>query len=135
MKARGFKGEAAVNYESRYVSSMLAWGSNYVPGLGIKENPLKGLKRVKEPRNTRYVTHREYEIQRNKASGYLPTYFELAYLCASRKGEVRELRESDVLEDGLRVRRTKGSKDNIVLWTPRLRAAVDAARKNRVQPK
>ncbi len=40
MKSRGFKGEAAVNYESRYISSMLAWGCNYVPDLGIGENPL-----------------------------------------------------------------------------------------------
>lgn len=135
MKARKLKGEAAVNYESRYVSSMLAWGCNYVPEIGITDNPLRGLKRVKEPRNTRYVTDTEYNIQRNIAGGYLPIYFELAYLCAGRKGEVRELRESDVLDEGLRLRRTKGSKHNIVLWTPRLRAAVDAARAMRVQPK
>lgn len=38
------------------------------------------------------------------------------------------LRRSDELEDGLRLVRLKGSEGEITAWTPRLRAAVDAAK-------
>lgn len=134
-QAAGNKGQAAVNYEARYITSMLAWACNFVPDLGISQSPLKGLKRLKEPRNERYVTDREYRVQLAGSSGYLPAYFELAYLCAARKCEVRDLRQSDVLEEGLRIRRAKGSKHNIASWTPRLKAAVDLARKSSSTPK
>ncbi len=49
---------------------------------------------------------------------------EVAYLCRARKGEVLALTRHDVLAEGLRIRRTKGSKTNIVRWSERLRAAV-----------
>ena len=53
---------------------------------------------------------------------------ELAYLCRARRSEVSALRETDVLPDGLRLNRGKGSEGEITAWTPRLRAAVEAAR-------
>lgn len=134
-QAAGNKGQSVVNYEARYITSMLSWGCNFIPDLGITQSPLKGLKRLKEPRNERYVTDREYRVQLAAATGYLPAYFELAYLCAARKCEVRDLRQSDVLEEGLRIRRTKGSKHNIAEWTPRLRAAVELAAEISTMPK
>lgn len=132
---RGNKGQAVVNYEARYISSILAWACNFIPDLGITQNPLKGLKRPSEPKNERYVTDIEYKTQYELTSGYLRPFFEIAYLCAARKGEVRDLRLSDVLGEGLKIRRGKGSKTNIVSWEPRLLAAVDAAKRLRSQAK
>ena len=49
----------------------------------------------------------------------------MAYLCRLRAIEVVTLRESAASETGLLTNRRKGSRDNIVAWTPRLRVAWD----------
>lgn len=74
------------------------------------------------------MTREEYDAVRNLATGYIPIMMELAYLCRARRGEIEQLRRSDVLEEGLRLQRSKGSEGEITLWSPRLRAAVDAAK-------
>ena len=51
----------------------------------------------------------------------MPYMAQLAYLCRMRISEVTDFRDSDDLEKGLLIRRRKGSKDNIVAWTPKLR--------------
>jgi integrase len=53
---------------------------------------------------------------------------ELAYLCLARVGEIRALRRSDATEEGLRLVRAKGSEGEVTTWSPRLRAAVEAAK-------
>lgn len=45
-----------------------------------------------------------------------------------RRAEVFSRKVSDCVSDGLILVRTKGSEGEITAWTPRLRAAVDAAR-------
>jgi len=52
---------------------------------------------------------------------------ELAYLCAIRKAEVLDLMRTDLLPEGISIRRDKGSKDNIILWSDRLEKAVNDA--------
>lgn len=49
---------------------------------------------------------------------------EFAYLCRMRLCEVLDLKQSDLTDAGLHVRRRKGSRDNITVWSPRLEAAV-----------
>jgi hypothetical protein len=56
---------------------------------------------------------------------------EIAYLCRLRGIEVVTLTDAHVTDQGLRTNRRKGSRDNIVGWTPRLRAAIDAAQQRR----
>jgi integrase len=41
-----------------------------------------------------------------------------------RTCEVLDLKKSDITERGLIIRRSKGSRDNIVTWTPRLEAVI-----------
>lgn len=134
-KASGKKGESAVNYEVAYLSSMLTWGVNFVHGLSIALNPLINIEKLKAPKNERYVTHTEYSNQLNQASPLLQSFFEVAYLCACRSVEVRNLRESDDLGDKLLIRRTKGSKHTYITITPRLRLAIDKAKGLRPRPK
>ncbi len=134
-KNKGKKGESAVNYEIAYISSMITWGVNYENELEIAVNPLIGIKKLKAPKNQRYVTHDEYSKQLNLAPPNLQAFFEVAYLCACRSIEVRNLRESDDLGDKLLIRRTKGSKHTYITITPRLRLAIDKAKALRPIPK
>lgn len=70
-------------------------------------------------------------------AGSCPTHLwivmEIAYLCRLRGIEVVTLTDAHVTEQGLRTNRRKGSRDNIVGWTPRLRAAVAAAQQRRAE--
>jgi hypothetical protein len=52
---------------------------------------------------------------------------EIKYLCRMRTVEVVALTEAHASEEGLYIARRKRSNDNIVKWSPRLRAAWDAA--------
>ncbi|KLI97422.1 integrase [Luteimonas sp. FCS-9] len=52
---------------------------------------------------------------------------ELGYLCRLRGIETLTLTEAQADDVGIRTQRRKGSRDNVVRWNPRLRAAWDAA--------
>ena len=52
---------------------------------------------------------------------------ELGYLCRLRSIETITLTEANGTAEGLSTNRRKGSRDNLVEWTPRLRAAWDGA--------
>lgn len=58
---------------------------------------------------------------------YLWMVAELSYLCRLRGIETVTLVEAQGEADGIRTDRRKGSRNNVVEWTPRLRAAWDAA--------
>ena len=132
----GQKGNVQTNREISLISSALSWAVNYIPGLGIDINPLLGIKKLAEQPNTRYVTDEEYQTQFaiavEEKNSVLPLLFELAYLTAARGIEVINLKVSDCTEEGIYIRRTKGSKDNIILWSPRLKQAyVDALERHK----
>lgn len=58
---------------------------------------------------------------------------ELAYLCRLRGIEVVTLTDENELESGILTNRRKGSRDNIVRWTPRLRKAWENAKTYRTK--
>lgn len=125
------KGASQVNKEVSLISASITWALNYVPDLGINQHPLSRLKKIPEPVNDRYVTDAEYATQLEWAAqivDWLPVAFELTYLLASRGVETLDIRLSDLTAEGINVDRRKGSRDNTILWTDRLRAAVDSAR-------
>lgn len=126
----GKKGTVQINRQFSALSAMLTWAVQYIDELGINENPCFGIERFTEKAKERYVTDKEYQLQYEIATeiaDYLPIFFEHAYLLASRGVEVRSLKMSDVTDEGYRVSRRKGSKDNIINWSDRLRAAYAAA--------
>ena len=127
------KGSVQVNREITLISSSISWGINYLPELaeiGIIVNPLKGMKKLEEPVNQRYVTDAEYDLQYKYSAkhDYLQPTYELTYLLASRGVETLDIKLSDCTEEGIKVHRRKNSSDNIIKWTPRLKAAYNAAR-------
>lgn len=126
----GKKGTVQVNRQLASLSAMFTWALQYIEGLEISDNPCLGIERFQETPRKRYVTDEEYEIQYNIAGevrDYLPVFFEHAYLLASRGVEVRNLKLSDISDEGYLVHRRKGSKDNIIEWSDRLRSAYKAA--------
>lgn len=130
-KARNKKGTVAINRQISYLQTMIKWGLNYMPELPNMANPIEGIKKFKEEANKRYVTHEELEIQCREAakfSDYLPIVIRLSYLLGTRGVETINTRESHLLEEGIDVDRRKGSKDNIIKWSPALRAEVANAK-------
>jgi len=131
VKYRDKRGESArvrVNREIAYLSIVFSWA--YERDM-VKLNPVKGVKRLPEPPRTRYVEDREYEVVYRQAltkvkATYLAPAMELAYLMRLRQVEVRTLQKSDCILDGIRARRRKGSREQIIEWSARLQAAVAA---------
>lgn len=130
-QARERKGVVMVNRETTFLSTAITWAINFIPDLGIKANPLSRFKKYKETPISRYVTDAEYQTQLEIAATirpWLPALFELTYLLATRGCETLDIRLSDITEEGIKTRRTKGSRSNIITWSERLREAVRAAK-------
>ncbi|MGE7139185.1 site-specific integrase [Luteibacter sp. NPDC031894] len=125
------------NHLMRYLRLVYSWAvrRGYVPA-----NPVKGTKEAKERQQRRLpkpdvmaaLVRMAYEGSQRQAhtEGSCPPYLwavaDIAYLCRLRGIEVVTLTEDHALEAGVRTNRRKGSRDNIVAWTPRLRMAWDA---------
>lgn len=112
------------NRELAFLSVVFSWA--YEQDL-VKSNPVKGVRRLKETPRIRYVEEWEYTlVYKIAAHGppYLRLAMELAYLMRLRKSEVLDLKVSDLSNDGVHARRRKGSKSQIVEWSPRLRKVV-----------
>lgn len=107
----------------------------------IKVNPCKGVQQARERKNRKVPTEAVYQRvleiartagekkahSRGSMPGYLWMAMELMYLCRLRSVEVITLTDAHALKHGLMTNRRKGSRDNIVAWTPRLQAVWDAA--------
>ncbi|WFC43214.1 integrase [Pseudoxanthomonas sp. SE1] len=126
------------NHVLRYLRRVYKWAG---PHLGLKENPAKGIEQAQERRRRRLPPQTVYDavlaFSRDRGAlkphtkGSQPPYLwmvaELSYLCRLRGIETNTLVEAQGEAEGLRTDRRKGSRNNIVEWSPRLRAAWDAA--------
>lgn len=130
----------------RYLRRVLQWGRNR--GIaGLDSNPAQGVEAPTERKQRRLPSGEVMEalIDRAKALGrlhrnepgscpaYLSIVMELAYLCRLRGIEVVTLTDANELEEGVQTNRRKGSRNNIVRWTPRLRAVWDEAKSQRAR--
>lgn len=115
----------AANRHMQYLKAAWNWALERYDWL--PENPCQGVRLNEQTPRSRYVTREEYAAIHELTSGWVYWAMELAYLCRARRSEIVALRAGDALEEGLRLRRTKGSDGEITKWTPRLRAAVDGA--------
>lgn len=126
----------------RYLRRVLQWGRNR--GF-LDVNPAQGIEAPVERKQRRLPTHKVMNdlidraqafgrLARNEKSGcpeYLCYVMELSYLCRLRGIETITLTDAHELAEGVMTNRRKGSRDNIVRWTPRLRAAWDGAKEYR----
>lgn len=136
---------AKANHVARYLSAAYRWGGLR---LGVKENPAKGVQQAQERGAHRtpdadtmralisFLRERGGLKARAKGSvsPYLWAVAEIAYRCRMRGIEVRELTDADWTNDGVIVRRHKGSLANITRWCPDLQEAWDwlASRRNEI---
>lgn len=130
-RSKGHDGCVNINRQVGFLSTAIGWGLNNISGLPQIANPLKGIEKFKEKSNTRYVTDKEFQIQCKEAEkivDYLPLLIRLSYLIGSRGAETAMLRYSDCVEKGLDVTRLKGSKDNIIAWSPALNSVISKAK-------
>jgi len=114
------------NREKALLSHVFTWAMER-DIIDILVNPCRGVKRNPEHARTRYVTNDEYTAVYNRAPARMQICMELAYLLAARKSEVLDLMQFDLMADGVRVRRGKGSKTNMVNWSARLETAINEA--------
>lgn len=126
------------NHTLRYLRRVFKWAG---PHLGLKDNPAKGIEQAAERKRRRlpspavYAAVVDYARQRGAlkphVKGSVPPYLwivaELGYLCRLRGIETNTLTEAQGDAEGLRTDRRKGSRNNVVEWSPRLRTAWDAA--------
>ncbi|MFK0924058.1 tyrosine recombinase XerC [Pseudomonas aeruginosa] len=126
----------------RYLRLVLQWGKNR--GF-VDENVAKGIEAPKERKRRRlpapaamtqliqfaYQQGQLVRGQKGACAPYLWYVMEISYLCRLRGIETVTLTDANETEEGVLTNRRKGSRDNIVRWTPRLRAAWDAAKKVR----
>lgn len=126
------------NQVLRYLRRVFKWAG---PHLGLAHNPAKGIEQARERKRRRLPSPEVYAavVDYARAGGALvahskgsqPPYLwmvaELSYLCRLRGIETVTLVEAQGEAEGVRTDRRKGSRNNIVQWTPRLRAAWEAA--------
>ncbi|MEN5143529.1 site-specific integrase [Pseudomonas juntendi] len=123
----------------RYLRRVMQWGRNrgYLEinvALGIEAPTERKQRRLPSPNVMAELIARAHQLgkltrgQRGSCPAYLGYVMELAYLCRLRGIETITLTDANELEDGVQTNRRKGSRDNIVHWTPRLRAAWDGAK-------
>lgn len=113
------------NRHLQFLSAVFSWGleQGYVV-----DNQAQGVEKNPSPPRKRYVQDHEYETAYRLAPEWLKAAMEIAYLCRARRGEVLGMPVSAVLPEGLLLDRLKGSKSEVIRWSPRLRAAVDMAK-------
>jgi integrase len=123
----GSPAPVAANREKAFLSACYSWA---VERDMLSKNPCKDVKRNTEQARTRYPTPAEYAqiFALAEKHPHIQCAMEFAYLCRMRLCEVLDMRQSDITPEGLHIRRRKGSRGNITLWTPRLEAAVKLSR-------
>jgi len=91
--------------------------------------PSQGIKKLKERKRTRYVTHHEYATIYKHAMPQLQVAMELSYLCMARITDVINLKRSQLSPEGITIVQSKTGKAQLKQWSPRLQQAVNQALK------
>lgn len=94
----------------------------------VPSNPCVGLRRLEQPKRTRYITDAEYMRIRTAAVPLVQAVMDLCYLTGQRIGDVLAIRHEDLLDEGIRFQQQKTGAKLLVRWTPDLRAAVTRAK-------
>lgn len=127
---------SSANHVRRWLQRLFKWGMAR-GRMRDRPNPAKGLEvpreRAQHKMPSRPTLAATLRLARSRAqrtartAGALPHYLWpfmfITYTCRLRSIETLDLTEADALPMGIRVHRRKGSKDNIVAWSPALRRA------------
>ncbi|OED40269.1 hypothetical protein ACH42_17310 [Endozoicomonas sp. (ex Bugula neritina AB1)] len=113
----------AVKMVRRLISGAWSWARTEFDA--VPENPMREVPNKKQKGRTRYVTDDEYAAVYYIAPPYWKAMMEFSYICRARRKELIIMQRGQLLQAGVLLRRTKGSIDEITLWSDRLRSALD----------
>ncbi len=127
MDKRGVSSKNQANQEVSSMSRVFGWGfeRGYVKG-----NPCRGIRKFTLADRDVYIPDEDYLAVYECARIEVKVAMEISYLCAAREGDVFDLIVSELMEDGIFIEQNKTGKKQIKKWTPRLRAAIDLAKKH-----
>jgi hypothetical protein len=111
------------------LSAVFTWALSRDLVPGMTDNPCHGVERNKESTGREHYAEQwelKYALAR-ATPDYLPIVMRLCYFLYARIVEVQELLKTDLIDEGVLMRRRKGSKNNIIEWDAELEAAVNAA--------
>lgn len=100
--------KTSANREMALFSHLWNWSREQ--GYTSKSNPTTGIKRNPEKPRERYVTDEEYQAVWDKADAILQDAMDLALLTGQRKGDVLNMRITDIADGYLFVRQGKTNK-------------------------
>lgn len=120
------------NRRIQYMKAAWNWASQRYAQVP-QENPCEKVTLNEEKARVRYVEDWEYDLVQDliiqtTRSPYLAVMMEFAYLCRLRNSEVRNLKHTDIKNGSIRITRGKGSLGELTRISPRLQAAIDAAK-------
>jgi integrase len=120
------------NRRIQYMKAAWNWASQRYAQVP-QENPCEKVTLNEEKARERYVEDWEYDLVQDiiiqtTRSPYLAVMMEFAYLCRLRNSEVRSLKLTDIKNGSVRITRGKGSLGELTRISPRLQAAIDAAK-------
>lgn len=127
-------GAVLANRHFAYIQTVYSWARNYGH---THTDPCRGIKKLKEKPKRDYVRDDDYyHALFMPGPEYMPFVMELAYLCRARKSvEILKIKLFDdgespfVSPEGVLLRRGKGSKTQLIRWTPRLKAVVEQCKR------
>lgn len=130
---RGKNGELApvmANRHIQYLKAAYNWAVQRYDT--VRNNPCEKVTLNSEEPRTRYVSDHEYtasiNIAMSSGSPYLAAFMEFAVLCRARRSEIAAFTHADIGQEGMQLRRIKGSTGEITTWTKRLEGAVSYAK-------
>jgi integrase len=126
-----YPAKVAANRHVEFLSAVFGWGSERFAI--VKFNPCQGVKKNKEESRDRYIEDWEYAVTYACALSMRTPIFapamEISYLCRARRDEAFSLTSKNLRSEGVWLKRSKGSTDEITLWSDRLKEATDAAKR------
>lgn len=103
---------------SHVFSMAIRWGI-------VRDNPCRNVKRLKETKRDRYITDQEFLTVRNIAPEFIQQLMDLAYITGLRKGDLLDIKYSDIKEDGIYVTVNKTGKNHCIEWSETLKACIE----------
>ena len=126
MDKRGETSEHRANREKFVLSLIWRWG--IARGHIKNPDPTTVVRNFKSNKRDRYVTDEEYNAVYQVSSTLIQVAMEISYLCAARQGDVLDLKWEDITDEGIFIEQNKTGKQQIKLWTPRLKDAINKAK-------
>lgn len=125
-----FRGEASrarANKELSYIKTVLKWAKEYDK---IPINISEGVSKLKISPRQHYATESDFnfllDVARESGYYYMAPLLELCYQCRMRLSEALDLTDSaEIPNEGLKIKRRKGSRTNIILWSTSLKKTWD----------